>query len=91
MNRSRGSESRRPRTLDPPEPECSSEAYARFWVLFKVFRARAPNKVQVLMIPRRVVPKAVREMVVGAALETCRSRVSQFVFASRLFANVGTF
>ena len=27
-----------------------------------------------LMIPRRVVPKTVREMVVGAALETCRSQ-----------------
>ena len=91
MNRARGSESRRPRTLDPPEPECSSEAYALFWVLFKVFRARAPNMAHMLMIPRRVVPKAAREMVIGAEFEACRSRVSQFAFASRLFANVGTF
>ena len=29
---------------------------------------------KILMIPRRVVPKTVREMVVGAALETCRSQ-----------------
>ena len=50
MNRARGSESRRPRTLDPPEPECSSEAYALFWVLFKVFRARAPNMAHMLSV-----------------------------------------
>ena len=84
MNRARGSESRRPRTLDPPEPECSSEAYALVWVLFRVFRARAPNMVQVLMIPRGVVPKAARELVIGAEFGACRSRVSPVAYSQTL-------